>query len=98
MAVQSIHRLGHLFSYGVIPDEAYEQRKYPQEFEECLKESSGQLSHGELALTLEQSFYSDEEVGLQLPLAPYNIAYGDMWLVLLHGENKYIAALLCKLG
>ena len=37
-------------------------------FLQCLKESSGQLSHGELALILEQSFYSDEEVGLQCSL------------------------------
>ncbi|XP_065886869.1 uncharacterized protein [Dysidea avara] len=30
-------------------------------FLQCLKESTGQLSHGELALTLEGSFYSAEE-------------------------------------
>ena len=35
-------------------------------FLQCLKESTGQLSHEELALTLERSFYSDEEVGLHL--------------------------------
>jgi len=34
-------------------------------FIQCLKESTGQLSHGELALTLEQSVDSEEEVKLR---------------------------------